>query len=347
MNLKNDRKGFGRTAFLLLTAFVIFVLLIYAISLISPRIAVLTENFVALPIRRIVAILSLSPFVPLPLTELMLLTLPIALPLLLCSMSKMDRGRAALMPVIIIEILSILYSATIAIPTLSRVKMSHGVIDIAENDYISASAALAADLRAFDLSDEYSFSKICDTATDAVVKYAEKCGMPRVSSTVKPSLISEILCGAGILAYYSFITTEISVNVYQPKYMLAFTVAHEEAHFMGITREDEANLFAYAALSESDDSYLRYSAALRGFEYLASSVYGISPAKYSEVYSSLTDNAKADLVESRKFSEGMSCGFFGKISAAANDALISVRDSRGKESYSDTATLIVEYLLCN
>ena len=345
MNLQNDRKGFGRTAFLLLTAFSIFVLLIYSISLISPRVAVQAENLLALPIRRIVSVLS-SLFT-LPLTELMLLTLPISLPLLLSAISKIDIRRAALISVIIIEILSILYSATIAIPTLSRTKMSHGGHSLAENDYISAAEILVDTVRAFDLPTEYSFLKICDVATDAVIKYAEKCGMPRAASSVKPSLIPEILCGAGILAYYSFITSEISVNTYQPKYMLAFTVAHEEAHFMGITREDEANLFAFIALSESDDSYLRYSAALRGFEYLSSSIYGIAPGKYSDVYSSLSDSAKADLSKSRKFSESQSSGFFGEISEAANDALISIRDSRGKDSYSDTAALIVEYLLCN
>ncbi|MGI6755898.1 MAG: DUF3810 domain-containing protein [Atopobiaceae bacterium] len=53
---------------------------------------------------------------------------------------------------------------------------------------------------------------------------------------------------------------------------MGFIMCHELAHRLSIASEEEANFAAYAACSESDDSYLKYSGEFNAFSYCISAL---------------------------------------------------------------------------
>ena len=340
INKNNDR--ILSTGFRVFTAFTFFILFLSIVSALFPTVAGLSDKYIAMPIR--VTVSAISGGFPFPLFEILLLSAPILLVFLCFFIRRLNVKRAAMLCVFLLEGLIILYSVSLSIPSSISDKKLHGSADITENSYISAFSALVAELNDHPPDREEPFDKINERVRFAVSDYAQRHSLVYFDPAVKLSVMPELLTAAGILAHYSFISGEITLNGLQPYYMQGFTVAHEAAHFLGITKEDEANLFAFAALFESESSDLRYFAALRGFEYLAAPIYSISKEIYNSALDSLSASVKSDLASSRAFSENLGTGFLGKVSAGANDAAISLRDGRGSLSYSGTAALIAEYL---
>ena len=91
-------------------------------------------------------------------------------------------------------------------------------------------------------------------------------------SSPKPVALSEPWTYTHVAGVYTFFTGEANVNFNFPDYTLPFTTAHEMAHQRGISREEEANFIAFLVCLESDDDYIRYSAYVNTFEYVASSL---------------------------------------------------------------------------
>lgn len=58
---------------------------------------------------------------------------------------------------------------------------------------------------------------------------------------IKPSLFATAMNYTGILGYYNPFTTEAQYNPNLPHSQIPFTIAHENAHQMGIAREQEAH----------------------------------------------------------------------------------------------------------
>ena len=83
----------------------------------------------------------------------------------------------------------------------------------------------------------------------------------------KPVLTSELMSWAGISGIYIPFTAEANVNVHQPPLLAAANGAHEDAHLMGVAREDEANFVAYLACIYSDDPAVRYSGVMLALIY--------------------------------------------------------------------------------
>jgi hypothetical protein len=163
---------------------------------------------------------------------------------------------------------------------------------------------------------------------------------PRVKRTAAPAFLTEM----GIVAYYAFPTSEIVINTSAPDFMAVLSSAHEAMHLFGISREDEANFFAVLALISSGDQALSFCAHLCAFVYVGAHICVQNRDTYSEIYDRLPDFAKEMLKKRTQFLQGKG-SITGPVSDALNDAAISLRDSRGADSYSQSAALLVSYFL--
>lgn len=184
------------------------------------------------------------------------------------------------------------------------------------------------------------------SAVNAATDYARsQLGIDSAyNPTVKPSLAPAILTDMGVLAYYAFPTAELAVNGTAPEFMRLFSAAHEAMHFLGIMREDEANLYAFVSLSQSADDTLKYAAYLNAFVYIGAEIGTRNSDTYDQIYAKLPENARNLLSMRRKFlSDGDDR--MSAVSTAIGDRIVSLRDPRGLESYSYTSRLIVEHLL--
>ena len=78
-----------------------------------------------------------------------------------------------------------------------------------------------------------------------------------------------------------------------------FTIAHEMSHGYGITHESDCNFFAYLACRKSDDPYIRYSATLAYWRYLASHLRSIDQDLYESKRETMDEAVINDLVQIR------------------------------------------------
>ena len=125
--------------------------------------------------------------------------------------------------------------------------------------------------------------------------------------------------------------------------IVGFSTAHELSHQRGIMRENEANFMAYLVLSGSSDPYLRYSAALSMYSYVASALYQTSPDKYYEIARGLSSAARGDLATSSAVSEKYGDTFIADISRAINDLYLKSSGTDGVVSYGLVTRLAVAY----
>ena len=323
------------------TVFLLF-LLLFLVSHRVPLVADFLEKYIAIPARTILSFVT--AYIPVPLFELFIAFLPIVFAFIIFYFLRSSIKSAKAVLLLCVQALLFLYCVNLAIPAISSSEKSHGVGDIDDFAVVLAAEFLVNKLSLYEkpsVPTEELLEKSVLSAADLFHKefFGRKC-IPKV----KNSLLSEFLTEANILAYYAFPTSEIIINTLQPSYMMAYTSAHEVAHFYGIAREDEANLFSFRALIESDHPYLAYSAALRAYEYLSMPLYNISKEKYNELFRRLPDFARADLAKSLKFSSMLGGGSIEKMSGTANDAILSLRDERGAKSYSNTARLLINYI---
>ncbi len=189
--------------------------------------------------------------------------------------------------------------------------------------------------------DEIS-DKICKAYSDFSAEYGF---VPDFSSRAKAvgSVGSIVMSYLGITGIYFYPTGESNVNMAYPAYDVVFTTAHELSHQRGVLRENEANFMAYIILSRSEDSYLRYSAALNMYSYIASALYRTDSELYFEIASGLCDEAKGDLRATSDVSEKYGDTFISDISSKINDLFLKSHGTAGVVTYGRVVTLTVSY----
>ena len=148
----------------------------------------------------------------------------------------------------------------------------------------------------------------------------------------------------GIYASYSFLSSEVILNPAAPEYTKPFSAAHECAHLFGISKEDEASLAAYIVLSESDNAAFSYSAQLCALEYILDEIRIKNKAAYLDAVAALPKRVRDELALGESF-VGLSGNGLGDASRDLNDAVLSIFDSDGAESYSRFAYLVAEHIL--
>ncbi len=102
----------------------------------------------------------------------------------------------------------------------------------------------------------------------------------------KLSLIGEYLMYNGIVGMFMPISGEAGVPGSVPVVPLAFTMAHEAGHRLGLAGEEEANFAAYLACVNSEDVRFLYSGYYNAFSYCFSALYKADPQEAAGLYKS-------------------------------------------------------------
>ncbi len=137
---------------------------------------------------------------------------------------------------------------------------------------------------------------VLSVANDIFESYCRKGGDPwRTFSPPKAVWQSEWLNYLGISGFYFAFTGEANVNTAEGSLYLPYTACHEKAHQHGVMREDEASFLAYVICVDSGDDDFRYSALMKAYSALTSSLYYADRTKYFELSRTLDPDATADI----------------------------------------------------
>ena len=102
---------------------------------------------------------------------------------------------------------------------------------------------------------------------------------------------------------------------------------------------------AFLVCTESEDAYIRYSAYLNLYEYVANALYTASPELYKEVYSQLTGYAKGEMIAYAQFYERYRDSVASEVSDAVNNTFLTIQGTEGTKSYGMVVDLAVAYYI--
>ncbi len=167
--------------------------------------------------------------------------------------------------------------------------------------------------------------------------------LPRLTSFVKPIILSKPMTYTHISGVYTFFTGEANVNTNAPDYSIPYTIAHELAHQRGIAREDEANFIAFLVCINADDPYIKYCGYMNLCEYVLNALYSADQKLWEESYRKLDNRALYEMIAYNEFYEKYQDNVVGEISGAINDAYLQVNGTEGTRSYGLVVDLAVAY----
>ena len=192
----------------------------------------------------------------------------------------------------------------------------------------------------------YSLGELNDKMNHAYAKASEKYSfIQSMFSNVKSVALSELLSYTHITGVYTYYTGEANINYVFPDYTIPFTMAHEMAHQRGIARENEANFIAFLVCLESDDTYIRYSAYLNMYEYVANALYRADKELYSTVVSQKNAAISAEHTAYSEFFAKYRNSVASEVADSVNDAYLKEQGQQaGTQSYGLVVDLAVAYL---
>lgn len=190
----------------------------------------------------------------------------------------------------------------------------------------------------------YSYGELNDKLMEAYDAACEKYDfIPKLHSRFKRIMLSEPMTYTHISGVYTFFTGEANINTNFPDYTLPFTAAHELAHQRGIAREDEANFVAFLVCKDSEDVYLRYSAYLNMYEYLANALYSANKDYYQSAYSLVPSGARKEMRAFSQFFDKYRDNVMEEVSETVNDTFLTINGTEGTKSYGMVVDLAVAY----
>lgn len=190
----------------------------------------------------------------------------------------------------------------------------------------------------------YGFNEMNDKLIEAYDSFCEEYTfMKNFNSNLKPVMSSEIMSYTHITGVYTFFTGEANVNIAFPDYTIPYTAAHELAHQRGIAKEDEANMIAYLVCSRSDDPYIRYSAYLNMYEYIASALNKADSDLYGTAQVKLSSKIIKEQAAYSRFFKKYQKSTVATISGKVNDAYLKSQGTSGSVSYGMVVDLTVAY----
>lgn len=161
----------------------------------------------------------------------------------------------------------------------------------------------------------------------------------------KPVLLSRLLSYIRYTGFFFPYTAEANLNADSPVCLLPSTIAHELAHLRGVAREDEANFCAVVACMESGDEDYRYSGALLAYIYLGNALYSADYDAWREVYSTLSENVRADLRANNDYWVQFETPAADVSEKVYESFLQTYGDDRGMQSYGACVDLLTVYYL--
>lgn len=163
------------------------------------------------------------------------------------------------------------------------------------------------------------------------------------SALPKRAILSIPMSYLGVGGMYSPFTCEAIVSDDTTAPSLAFTVAHEMAHSLGFSRENEANFSAFLVCMNSKDPALRYSGCFTGLLYTLSAYHRADPDRYAELYDSMDEGIRSDIHAYFTHVEKYE-GFIGDLHSKINDLFLkSNGEEEGIASYGQVVDLIVAW----
>ena len=180
-----------------------------------------------------------------------------------------------------------------------------------------------------------------------IYKNAEKI-FPCLSSPeirAKPVMFSRLLSYINYTGFFFPYTAEANLNADSPVCLLPSTIAHELSHLRGVAREDEANFCAVFACMESGDADYTYSGALLAYIYLGNALYDADYDAWYAVYSSLSENVRADLKANNAYWKQFETPVADASEKVYESFLETYGDDRGMQSYGACVDLLVVYYL--
>ena len=170
--------------------------------------------------------------------------------------------------------------------------------------------------------------------------------LPLLSPKVRPAkgvMASEWMSYAGIAGIYIPFTAEANVNVHQPTLLLLASAAHENAHYLGIAKEDEANFVAYLACMESGDPAIAYSGVMLALIHCTNKLYHAAPEAFLTVRNNYSEGMVRDLAAYNAYWES----YEGAIEEAVNEMNDSYlkhnQQQHGVESYGLMVDLVLAW----
>lgn len=152
---------------------------------------------------------------------------------------------------------------------------------------------------------------------------------------------SVALAYLGISGIYIPFTGEPSVNALVPDVSMPLVVAHEKAHFHGVTDEGEAGMVGILVCAGAEEPYLRYAAYLNAAARLISQAARYLPQEAASVWQSLGEGPLRDLQAIEQFWARYR-GPATEVARRVNDAYLrSNRVPGGVESYGRVVRLLV------
>ena len=162
-------------------------------------------------------------------------------------------------------------------------------------------------------------------------------------SAAKPVLLSHLWSYTGMTGVYCPFLLETNVNIDQPDFAVPFTAAHELAHIRGFAREDECNFFAALACFEHPSADYRYSGYMLAYIYAYNELYRRDPSLCAQANAHCSAAVAHDLAAQSDYWDTFEGGV-QDLSTSLNDAFIeSQRVSDGAASYDRVVDLLLAY----
>lgn len=138
-------------------------------------------------------------------------------------------------------------------------------------------------------------------------------------------------------------TGEANINIDSPACYIPSTIAHELAHQRGVAAEDEANFVAVLACLENGNPVYCYSACLLAYTHLGNALYSADYNAWLKVYSSLSENVRADISFNREYWSRFETPVSSVSNSVYTGFLQSYGQSLGLKSYGACVDLLTAY----
>ena len=362
MQASTKKRRFLPTYAIVLFGIAALSLVLYLTAVISPAFANWFNGTVGSAVRRFTAFCT--SWLPFSLAELILFSVPliIAAVAVFAWRRHCETWGAMLRYLLsLVSVLSILFSVFVfsfgtgyhTDPLDKRLGLTAAPVTAAD---LKATAALLA-TKVNEAAEEVTFGEDgasvmpydVKTMNDHLLTAFEAVGAEHsfirsFQSRVKPVLASRAMSYTHITGVYTYFTGEANINVYFPDYTIPFTAAHELSHQRGIARENEANFVAFLVTSRATDPYIRYSAYLNLYEYVANALWYADSEGFKEVQKTLSPAVIGELRAYAAFFEQFRESVAADISDAVNDTYLKVHgNAAGSASYGLVVDLAVAY----
>ena len=160
----------------------------------------------------------------------------------------------------------------------------------------------------------------------------------------KQLILPEIMTSLGLSGIFMPFFFVSNVNTAQPSLLIFSSAAHENFHYLGIMREDEANFCAYLACASSDDANIAYSGVMLALMECSSRLCSVDKNLFTELINGLDDGVKADWQDYLDYWHASGDSFVSRISSAVNDAYLKYNGAEdGEKSYGGMVDLLLAY----